>query len=138
MPQTFFPHPLYRWVTLGCLVLTGLLGWSLVDAITAEELFFFGVSAAVTLWLGKAMGSQVHLDEQSIALHTPWRKPQRIQWRQMVSATEAGRFFRALSLLYYPQQPNGLLDLERVHYIILPAVVDQEQLLEAIEARILP
>lgn len=138
MAQTFFPHPLYRWVTLGCLLLTGLLGWGLVDAMSGEELFFFGVSAAITLWLGNTMGSRVYLDEQSIALYTPWRKPRRIQWRQVVSATEAGRFFHTLSLLYYPQQPSGLVDLERVQHLFLPTVVDQEQLLEAIEARILP
>ena len=78
------------------------------------------------------------LDEQSIALYTPWRKPRRIQWRQVVSATEAGRFFHTLSLLYYPQQPSGLVDLERVQHLFLPTVVDQEDLLEAIEARILP
>ena len=138
MSQTFFPHPFYRWVTVGCLLLTGLLGWSLVDTMTAEELFFFGVSAAITLWLGNAMGSRVQLDEQSIALHTPWRKPRRVEWRQVMSATEAGRLFQTLSLLYYPQQPSGLLDLERVQHLFLPTVVDQEQLLEAIEARILP
>jgi hypothetical protein len=105
--------------------------------MSGEEWFFFGVSAAVTLWLGRALFSRVQLDEQGITVAMPWRKAQQIAWRQVVSVNEAGRFFRGLSLLYYPQQANGLVDLEQVYSLVLPAVVDQEQLLEAIEARIL-
>lgn len=136
MSQTFTPHPLYRWLTMGCFVLTGLLGWSLIATITLEEFFFFILSATISLWFSNALFSQVRLDERTLALQTPLSGIQRVEFRQMVSATESGRFLHSLSLLYHPRQADGLLDLDHVQHLLLPAVVDQEKLLTAIEARI--
>ncbi|MCE7979918.1 MAG: hypothetical protein DYG89_01895 [Caldilinea sp. CFX5] len=137
MPQTFAPHPIYRWLTLGGLLLTGLLGWDLFNIITPEEFFFFLLSVTITLWFGNTLFSQVRLDERTIALQTPLRGVQQLDLRQVVSATEAGRLQRSLALLYHPRQPDGLLDLDQIQSLRLPMVVDQENLLAAIEARIL-
>lgn len=136
MSQTFLPHPLYRWLTLGCLLLTGLLGWSLIDSIALEEFFFFLLSATISIWFGNALFSRIQLQERTITLHTPLRGVQAVDFRQLVSAAETGRMMHSLSLLYHPRQPDGLLDLEQIQHLWLPAVVDQEQLLTAIEARI--
>lgn len=136
MSQTFAAHPIYRWLTLGCSLLTGLLGWDLFDAITLEEFFFFLLSVTITLWFGNALFSQVRLDERTIALQTPLRGVQQLDLRQVVNATEAGRLQRSLALLYHPRQPDGLLDLDQIQSLRLPMVVDQESLLAAIEARI--
>jgi hypothetical protein len=136
MSQTFSPHPLYRWLTLGCLLLTGLLGWSLVTVITAEEFFFFILSATICLWFGNSFLSQVHVDEKTVEVRSPLHGVQRVEFRQLVSVTETGRFIQALSLLYYPRQTNGLLDLDHIQHLLLPAVVDQATLLTAMEARI--
>jgi hypothetical protein len=136
MAQTFAPHPIYRWLTVGALLLTGLLGWDLFDIITPEEFFFFLLSVTITLWFGNTLFSQVRLDERTIALQTPLRGVQQLDLRQVVSATETGRLQRSLTLLYHPRQPNGLLDLDQIQSLRLPVVVDQESLLAAIEARI--
>lgn len=136
MAQTFAPHPIYRWLTLGGLLLTGLLAWDLFDTITREEFFFFLLSVTITLWFSNALFSQVRLDERTIALQTPLRGVQQLDLRQVVSATEAGRLQRSLALLYHPRQPDGLLDLDQIQSLRLPIVVDQEILLAAIEARI--
>jgi hypothetical protein len=136
MSQTFAPHPIYRWLTLVCLLLTGLMGWSLFDAITLEEFFFFLLSVTITLWFAITLLSQIRLDERTIALQTPLRGVQQVDFRQVVSAAEAGRLQRSLVVLYHPRQPDGLLDLDQIQALRLPAVVDQETLLTAIEARI--
>lgn len=137
MSQTFLPHPLYRWFTISSLLLTGLLGWSLIESITLTEFFFFLLSATISIWFGNALFSRIRLQERTITLQTPLRGVQEVDFGQLVSAAEAGRLMHSLALLYHPRQPDGLLDLERIQLLRLPAVVDQEQLLEAIEARIL-
>lgn len=137
MTQTFLPHPLYRWLTLGCLLLTGLFAWSLIDSITLEEFFFFLLSATISIWFGNALFSRIQLQERTITLHSPLRGVQAVDFRQVVSATEAGRLLHSLTLLYHPRQPDGLLDLEQIKHLGLPAVVDQDQLLATIEAHIL-
>ena len=136
MPQTFAPHPIYRWLTAGCLLLTGLLGRDLLDAITVEEFFFFLLSVTITFWFGNTLLSQIRLDERTIALQTPLRGVQQLDLRQVVSATEVGRVQRSLALLYHPRQPDGLLDLEQIRSLRLPMVTNQEILLAALEARI--
>jgi len=137
MSQTFLPHPLYRWLTLSSFLLTGLLGWGLIERMTLEEFFFFLLSATISLWFGNALFSRIQLQERTITLHTPLRGVQEVDFRQLVSAAEASRVMHSLSLLYHPRQPDGLLDLEQIQLLRLPAVVDQEQLLIALEARIL-
>jgi len=129
-------HPIYRWLALGCLVLTGLLGWSLRQGLRGDDLFFFLTIAAITVWFGHTLCSQIRLNERSIVLQTPLRGVQEVEFRQLVSVMETGRFMKSLSLLYYARQPDGLLDLDRVHHLLLPAVVDQENLLTTIQARI--
>ncbi|MBX3013488.1 MAG: hypothetical protein KF832_18350 [Caldilineaceae bacterium] len=136
MQQIFTPHPIYRWLTGGCLLLTGLLAWGLLDVVTLEELFFLGISASLSLWFSLHMVSRVQLNERSLVLQSPWRGSRTVEFRQIVSTTEAGRFLRALSVIYHPREANGLLDLDRVQHLLLPAVVDQERLLTAIEAHI--
>lgn len=151
MSHTFTPHPIYHWLTIGCLVLTGLLGWSLVQSILAcissvstgepwcasipaEESFFFVISAGAGLWFANAGFSRVKIKERAIVLQRPLRGGYRVEFRQLVSVTASGRFTQSLSLLYYPRQPDNLLDLDHVRHLSLPAVTDQERLLTAIEA----
>ncbi|MEZ4735729.1 MAG: hypothetical protein R3E79_52230 [Caldilineaceae bacterium] len=136
MSHTFTPHPLYRWLTLLCLVFSGLLGWSLVQSVAPEEIFFLGISLSAGVWFANTMLSRVALNERTLVLQQPLHGVREVEFRQLVSVTESGRFTQSLSVLYYPRQPDSLLDLERIHHLSLPAVTDQERLLMAIEARI--
>lgn len=136
MIQTFTPHPIYRWLTLGCLVLSGLLSWGLLQSSTISEVFFWAVSVGASLWFASAMLSRVQIDERAVVLQRPLRSRCQVEFRQLVSVTESGRFTQALLLLYYPRQPDNLLNLDHVYPLQLPAVIDQEKLLTTIEARI--
>jgi len=127
---------MYRWLTLVCLILSGLLGWSLVQSVTPEAIFFLGISLGAGLWFANEMLSRIALSERTIALQRPLRGVCEVEFRQLVSVAESGRFTQSLSVLYYPRQPDSLLDLEHIHHLSLPAVTDQERLLMAIEARI--
>lgn len=136
MVQSFTPHPIYRWLTLGCLILSGLLGWRLWQEFMAATLFFVAVSFGASLWFGHALLCRVQLDEHSVILQRPLRRFCRVEFRQLLSVTESGRLTQTLLLLYYPRQSDSLLDLEHIHHLQLPAVSDQEKLLMALEARI--
>jgi hypothetical protein len=136
MPQIFRPHPIYRWLTVGCLLLTGMLGWGVSQEGAVEEFFFVMLSATMSVWFGNVMLSRVQVDERAVALYSPLRGAQQIEFRQVMRITEAGRFIHTLLLLYHPRQPDGLLDLDQIRQTVLPAVINQEQLFIAIEARI--
>ncbi len=136
MTQQFRPHPLYRWLTLGCLLLTGLLGWNLRKGLQGDELFFFTIMVAITAWFGHTLFSQIRVNERAIVLQTALRGVREVEFRQVVSVMETGRFMKSVSLLYYARQPDGLLDLDQVNHLLLPAVVDQETLLTTLSARI--
>jgi hypothetical protein len=136
MVQSFRPHPIYRWLTVGCLLLSGLLGWSLIQSLTTATFFFWVVSIGATLWFATAMWSRVQIDERTVVLQRPFRALCQVEFRQLVSVAESGRMTQALLLLYHPRQPDNLVDLDQIHSLLLPAVIDQEKLLTTIEARI--
>lgn len=136
MSHIFTPHPVYRWLTAGCLLLSVLLAWSSLPSITPAEIFFFLVSVGASLWFANAMCSRVQINEHEVVLQRPLRSACYVEFRQMVSVAESGRFLQPLLLLYYPRQPDSLLDLDHIRHLLLPAVSHQEELLATIEARI--
>lgn len=78
--------------------------------------------------------SRVEVDAQGFWLHAPLRR-RRVEFRQLDSAVEAGRIARGLAVTYHPLTTNGLLDLDELHSVALPAVADQTTLLELLRAR---
>lgn len=134
--QVYRAHALYRWVTLLLVLLTFVLVWSMVQNFSREGLFFGLIMLVITLWFGRLISNQVTLDERGLTLFAPLRRPQRVDFGQLLSVSESGRLFVVLTLLYHPRQPTGLLDLETVHSLTLPALTAQDQLLATLTAQI--
>ena len=57
----------------------------------------------------------------------------RVEFRQLDSATEAGRLLRVVVVTYHPLLENGLLDLDDLRSVTLPAVNQQYELLELLQ-----
>jgi hypothetical protein len=127
-------HPLYGGLTALLLLLTAVLTWSTVRDFSREGIFFLLIMVGVTLWFARLIGNRVVLDERSLTLQAPLRQPRRIEFRQLVSVSESGRLLVAPTLIYHPQEPTGLVDLERVQSLTLPALTRQEQLLATLTA----
>ncbi len=105
--------------------------WRQFDWITL--IFLFGCLFAA-LSFANQWASRVEIDAQGFWLHAPLRR-RRVEFRQIDNAVEAGRIARGIVVTYHPLAPNGLLDLDELHSVALPAVAQQENLLEALRAR---
>lgn len=134
MRQVYHSHPLYGWLTASLLLMTLLLTWSTARRFSGEGLFFVLIMVGATLWFARAIGNHVVLDERSITLQAPLRRPQRIEFRQLRSVTESGRLLVVPTLLYHPQQATGLVDLETLKSLTLPTLSHQDQLLSTLSA----
>lgn len=105
--------------------------WRQFDWITLFFLFgcLFAALSFATRW-----ASRVELDPQGFWLRAPLHN-RRVEFRQLDGAVEAGRIVRSIVVTYHPLTTSGLLDLDELHSVDLPAVAHQETLLEALRAR---
>lgn len=107
-------------------------GWALwreFDWITL--LFLFGCLFAAASF-GMQMLARVEVDESGFRRVMPLGT-RRVEFRQLDSATEAGRLLRVIVVTYHPLQENGLLDLDDLRSVTLPAVNQQYELLELLQ-----
>src|SRR5687767_7377374 len=112
--QTYVTHALYKLIAGLCCVLAVLFAWDLLRTITPGAMLFFAISLGIALWSVHAMLRQVELTPTSICVTTPFRAPQCVEFRQLVSVSENGRLNPVITLVYHPQLANGLLDLDTV------------------------
>jgi hypothetical protein len=67
-------------------------------------------------------------------LRTPLQT-QRVEFRQLDDATVAGRVAHRIVVTYFPLRDNGLLDLDELRSLTLPAVDHQAELLALLESK---
>jgi hypothetical protein len=127
-------HIRYKFIALFCVLFMAGFGWQLTRNFSLDVLFFLVLSLGLLIWSLYAMFSYLEATAKSLTLFTPLRASRQIEFRQLISVSENGRFNPVLTLLYYPRQADGLLDLDDVHSLILPAVAEQQTLLELLEA----
>jgi len=134
--KQYSSHFRYKFMVCGCLLLAGAFGWNLAQHFSRDLLFFFVISLGLVAWSFYGMVSRVEMTADRLVLMTPWRANRSVEFRQLISVSENGRFNPVLTLLYHPRQADGLLELDDVHSLILPAVNEQAALLEILEARL--
>ncbi|HHY58660.1 MAG TPA: hypothetical protein GYA08_24860 [Chloroflexi bacterium] len=105
--------------------------WRQFDWITL--IFMIGCLFAAFSFAAQ-WSARVEVDRQGFWLRSLWRH-RRIEFRQIDDATEAGRIVRGIVVTYHPLMPNGLLNLDELHSVTLPAVGRQQTLLEQLRAR---
>jgi hypothetical protein len=132
---TFRPHPRYVLIAgiagLSMLVLLWLL-WRRPELGSA---LFFAFAAGLLFFALRSLFSHVEVDEHGLTLFRPLARPQAVQFRQLVEVSEEGRFQRVLLLLYHPLRSNGLIDLDDLRSLALPALEEQPELFELLQAR---
>jgi len=149
MTDEFRTHPIYYLLTGGSLLLFALLSWDLWHYPTPGTLLFVGITLAATVWFALALNVHVRLSANEVTITRPYREhipimlpvveqspTQTIAHRQLVSVEMSGRLLSALTLLYYPIQPDGLLDFDRIGTLTLPVLTRQEDLHKRLEAAI--
>ncbi|NJN84028.1 MAG: hypothetical protein HC802_18295 [Caldilineaceae bacterium] len=135
MSTNFATHPRYKLLTFGCLLLAALFGWSLQSSRDVAALLFCIACLAMAIWFGREMLSRVSVTENAVQVKAPLGQLQSVDFRQLLSVSEEGRLTRVITLLYHPKREDGLLDLDDVHSLHLPALEDQWELLELLETK---
>lgn len=133
--QHFEPSPVY-WVgaSFGALVMVGF-AWELGRAFTVEGLFFCLVGIGLLLWSLAALGKRVRLTNTGLCVEQPFQRPRCVEFRQLLTVNEEGRFNPVITLVYHPALANGLLDLDAAVSVELPALRAQNELLTVLQER---
>lgn len=82
--------------------------------------------------------ARVDLDDQTLSLHRPLKKPQQIARRQLVSFERSGRMGRALILRYHPMDADGRIDSAVEQFLGLPPLEQQYDLEARLQAALSP
>lgn len=117
-------------------VAVGLCAWSLWRQFDWIVLLFLLGCLYATLTFSVQWRSHVTLDAYGLWLHSPLQRC-RIEFRQLDAVHEAGRVTRRLVVTYHPLQENGLIDLETLRAVALPAVERQDELLATLQTEAL-
>lgn len=133
---TYSPHPRYLVTAALCALLAAVFAWELVQNFTLATALFCVTALGLALWNGQAALNRVVVADQGLTIHTPLSQVQQMDFRQLVSVSAEGRLTPALTLIYHPQQPDGLLDLDAIRALHLPTLLDQEELQAQLQAKV--
>ena len=137
--------PRYKILVGAGFTLSLLLGWETVRAFTGGgdgdvpwgTLFFLVITLGITTWYGREMLSIVRLSPDALEVTRRPGTTRIVEFRQMVSVSDAGRLGgRSITVVFYPLEADGLVDLDGADSLIVPEVDDHDGLLDALEARV--
>jgi hypothetical protein len=129
-------HHIYKLFTLLCVLLTLSFGWQLYNAWDWGALLFMGVGAWTAFRCAKLMTSRVALLDDRVQLSTVGRRTHVVEYRQLTDVYEEGRGLKSILLVYHPHMETTLLDLDKEESLSLPPVNKHEELLAALQAKV--
>jgi hypothetical protein len=132
----YTPYPLYRLFAWASALLVALFMWELRTGLEIGALLFLGLTLGLTLHFMRMAGSRVEVLADRIRLLRPYSATHEVEFRQMEQVYEEGRGVSAILVAYYPRQPDGLLDLDDLKHLALPAVRDHVELFTTLTARL--
>jgi hypothetical protein len=109
--------------------------WLLLRRLELASVLFLLFAAGLLFFAVRSLFSRVEVDEPGLTLVRPLSQPLQVQFRQLAEVSEEGRLQRVILLLYHPLRPDGLVDLDDLHSLALPALEEQSDLLEILQAR---
>ena len=134
-PTTYRPHARYVLITgIAASSVVALL-WLLLRRLELASVLFLLFAAGLLFFAVRSLFSRVEVDEHGLTLVRPLSQPLQVQFRQLAEVSEEGRLQRVILLLYHPLRPDGLVDLDDLHSLALPALEEQSDLLEILQAR---
>ncbi len=134
-PTIYRPHARYVLITAVAALSIPALIWLLLRGVDLAGVLFLLFAVGLLFFAVRGLLSRVEVDERGLTLRQPLARPQAVQYRQLAEVSEEGRLQRVILLLYHPLRPDGLLDLDDLRSLALPALEEQSDLLEILQAR---
>lgn len=129
-------HPKY-WLLTGIWAgLAVLFLWQLRRGSDTGALLFLLIALGLTVWYGRNLMSRVTLEDRRLRLHRPFVPDAVVEFRQLAAVGEEGRFGQSILLHYHPLRGDGLLELDEIRSLALPALVNQVGLLALLNEQV--
>jgi len=135
MTTVYRPHPRYMLMIAIALICAFALGWMLLRSFDWGTLIFLAFAAGLLVIALSSLFSRVEVEDQGIRLARPLLPDIAISYRQLSEVTEEGRLQRVILILYHPLRDDGLVDLDDLRSQALPALEEQAELLELLQAK---
>jgi hypothetical protein len=132
---TFRPHPRYVLIAGIAGLSTLALLWLLWQRLELGSVLFLAFAAGLLFFTVRSLFSRVEVDEHELKLFRPLSPPLVVQFRQLAEVSEEGRLQRVILLLYHPLRADGLVELDDLRSLALPALEEQSELFELLQAR---
>ena len=129
----YLPRPTYRLFAAGGAAVVLLFAWEILNGFSLSTLFFLLAAFGFTVVYLRWALMRLELTADGVTVHAPLQPPRRILFRQMITCVEAGRITPGLSLVYWPANANGFVDMDAPRTLFLPAVARQEKLLAVLQ-----
>lgn len=128
-----------RYWVLAALALGAAAFWvfSLLRSVTWETLFFMLIGLVGGLWALWMATTTVTATATGLTVKR-YTSTQLVDYQQIRSSSETGRFFQVLAILYHPRAANGLVDTAAVRPLIVPGLANQADLVALLEQRVRP
>lgn len=132
----FLPRTTYRLFALGGAAVALLFLREILNGFSLPSLFFLLGAIAFALIHVRWALMRMELTADGVTVHAPMQATTQIQFRQMITCEEAGRFMPGVSLVYWPVSAEGIVVMDVPRTLFLPAVTRQDELLAALQERI--
>ena len=148
MDRVYKPHPRYRWMALGSVLLFLLFAWNLMAPVIRSgqwatvnldvgTLFFMAAAIGIAVWQGRMALCRVDTDVTGrLLVRSLGTGSDMSSSASCPASPKAGAADAVITLLYHPIGVNQLVDVDDLKGLALPEVVDQDSLLDSLEERV--
>ena len=132
----YLPRSTYCLFAAGGAAVALLFLREILNEFNLPSLFFLLGAIAFALIHVRWALMRLALTADGVIVRAPLQAPMQIQFRQMITCEEAGRFVPGVSLVYWPISADGIVETDVPRAMFLPAVARQDELLAALQERI--
>lgn len=132
----YLPRTTYRLFAACGAAVALLFLREILNGFSLPSLFFLLGAIAFALIHVRWSLMRMELTADGVTVRAPMQATMQIQFRQMITCEEAGRFMPGVSLVYWPVSAEGIVEMDVPRTLFLPAVARQEELLAALQERI--
>jgi hypothetical protein len=133
---SYAAHPKYKLLVAVWAVMAALFAWQLRRGLDPETLLFLAIALGLLFWYGRGWGARVTLEARRLRLYRPLAADTVVEFRQLADVHAEGRFGQSILLHYHPLAADGRIELDEIRSLALPALLEQDALLETLTQQV--